>query len=146
MSGAPAPAEARAVAEGLFRVPADGGPPALVGGRCRHCGATTFMLKPLCPGCWAEGTQDEVALSRRGQLYSFTVIHRAPKGFQAPYAMGYVDLPEGLRVLAHVVAEPPAALEAGAEVELGVGLIGTGADGRPLLGPIFRVVTRGGSR
>ena len=33
-----------------------------------------------------------------GVVYSFTVIHPNPKSGQAPYAVGCVDLPEGVRI------------------------------------------------
>ncbi len=37
-------------------------------------------------------------LSRKGKLVSFTVSHVGPQGFDPPYAYGWVDLPEGIRL------------------------------------------------
>ena len=37
-------------------------------------------------------------LGQLGTLYSFTVCHVAPEGWQAPYLQAYVQLPEGLRI------------------------------------------------
>ena len=38
-----------------------------------------------------------VELSRRGELYSFTVIHPNPKTGGKPFTLAYVDFPEGAR-------------------------------------------------
>lgn len=33
-------------------------------------------------------------------LYSYTRVHVAPRNWQTPYALGYADFPNGLRLLA----------------------------------------------
>ena len=38
-----------------------------------------------------------IELSRRGEVYSFTVIHPNPKTGEKPFALAYVDFPEGAR-------------------------------------------------
>jgi uncharacterized OB-fold protein len=45
-----------------------------------------------------------VALSGRGTLQTFTIIRIAPEGFgdQAPYAVGIVDLEEGVSIMAQI--------------------------------------------
>ena len=40
----------------------------------------------------------EVALSTRGKLRDYCISQIAPPGFKPPYALGYVDLPEGVRL------------------------------------------------
>jgi uncharacterized OB-fold protein len=74
----------------------------LHGSRCGHCGGVAFPPHPLCPSCGAENGQDMVLLSPTGTLYSFSEIHVAPKGFATPYAVGYVDLPEGVRLFGQI--------------------------------------------
>jgi uncharacterized OB-fold protein len=37
-------------------------------------------------------------LSRQGKLVSFTVSHVGPQGFTPPYAYGWVDLTDGIRL------------------------------------------------
>lgn len=37
-------------------------------------------------------------VSRRGKIYSFTVIHRAPASFQTPYAAGWVLTEDGIKL------------------------------------------------
>jgi uncharacterized OB-fold protein len=39
-----------------------------------------------------------VPLSSQGKLYSFTVSHVGRESMEAPYAFGFIDLPEGIRV------------------------------------------------
>lgn len=108
----------------------------LVGGRCDACGTFMLGLPQLCPGCWREGTVVPTALSSTGTLYSSTMIRRAPKGFVAPYRMGWVDLPEGLRVIGRIEGEPA---EPGVAVALERGELGRAENGDVLMGPVFRV-------
>ena len=42
---------------------------------------------------------EQVPLSRRGRLVSFSVSHDPLRGFPIPYAFGYVMLPEGMKVI-----------------------------------------------
>lgn len=86
---------------GLFDWPAS--EPHLIGSRCRECGEVRFPADRFCPQCCAE-TTEEVRLSRRGTLYSFTIQrfrppppYRGPDPF-VPYGVGMIELPEGLRV------------------------------------------------
>lgn len=75
--------------------------------RCEACGARSFPPKPICPHCW--GTSVGWApLSGRGRLYSRTVVHAAPAAFrdEVPYAIGIVDLDEGLRLATRLVGDP----------------------------------------
>jgi hypothetical protein len=92
------------VAEDLFRWSAADGA-ALVGSRCTGCGSHYFPRSLSCrnPAC-EDKSVEEVLLGRRGRLYSYTVqSYRPPALFGMepfePYAIGLVDLPEGLRVM-----------------------------------------------
>jgi uncharacterized OB-fold protein len=71
----------------------------LAGGHCKDCDARIFPADAMCPFCLSTEVA-KVPLSKTGTLYSFTVIHVAPKVWEVPYAIGYVDLPEGVRVFA----------------------------------------------
>lgn len=46
-----------------------------------------------------------VSLTGKGKLYARTTIHAAPKAFQeqVPYAVGIIDLEEGVRLIATVI-------------------------------------------
>ncbi|GAB2928751.1 hypothetical protein GCM10027047_26820 [Rhodococcus aerolatus] len=85
--------------------------PVLLGSRCPECGTIAFPAATTCQRCGTrvEGT---VELSRRGTVWAHTVQHFAPKsppyvppaeGF-TPFAVGYVELPDGVRVQARLDA------------------------------------------
>jgi uncharacterized OB-fold protein len=82
------------------------GQPHLVGSACNACGRVYFPRQTLCFECMQENTLADRFLSRSGTLYAYTIVEResiAPKGFEVPYVYGYVDLPEGVRVVAKIV-------------------------------------------
>ena len=111
------------IRDGLFHVPPSGtAPPYLIGSRCDDCGRAFFPRKIQCPHCSGRGLT-EIALSSRGTLYTWTVIHQAPPGYAGPvpYVVGRVELPEGERVLAPIVGVTPAALRTGMPMELVIG-------------------------
>ncbi|CAN5520927.1 OB-fold domain-containing protein [soil metagenome] len=80
---------------------------ALRASSCVACGLPTFPASDICPFCLAE---DAVALavSGRATLYSFTRVHIAPKSWKTPYAVGYADFANGLRLLAKLSDAGPA--------------------------------------
>ena len=129
----------RAVAEGLPALDESGRPGPLVAGRCRACGTLSPPASSICPGCWSAESCERVPLSTRGVLYAYTVVRNAPPGFAAPYVIGYVDLPEGVRVMARLDGEPPPGLTVGASVRVAVTVIAQEEDGTRIVGPGFIV-------
>lgn len=112
------------VAAGLFE--GTGSAARLIGTRCTSCGTHYFPKTLSCrnPQCLEKATQD-VLLSREGTLYSYTVQHYQPPALfrmadWAPYAIGSVELPEGLRVTGMLTGCEPASLTIGMAVELTV--------------------------
>ncbi len=70
----------------------------VVGAKCRLCGRVYFPKKEVCPDCWQKGEMDVVPLSRRGNLSLYTIATQSMLDLNPPYACGYVDLPEGVRL------------------------------------------------
>lgn len=106
--------------------------PRLIAGQCKSCSALSFPKAPVCPACLSE----DVAithLASEGTLYSFATVHQAPKNWIVPYHLGYVDLTDGIRVLAHIEGTPRIA----GKVKLALGRVGTGADGTALMSYVF---------
>ncbi len=77
----------------------------LTGSRCSSCGNVAY---PAAAGCQRCGSSDlaSVELARRGTVWAHTVQRFAPKsppyvppaeGF-TPFAVGYVELPDGVKV------------------------------------------------
>ena len=109
----------------------------LQGGTCGRCRHVVLGMRTLCPKCWAENTLVATPVGRVGRLYTRTTIHAMPSGFDEPYAVGYVDLPEGIRVFAHLERgeQSPAIGDA---VELTFAPLRKGKDGQAGLGPRYR--------
>ncbi|GAA2315050.1 OB-fold domain-containing protein [Streptomyces kunmingensis] len=74
--------------------------------RCRGCDTLRF---PWLPGCNACGGQDwdTVQASGEGTVFSYVVMHhpRFP-AFDPPYAVGLVELAEGVRIVSNVIGVP----------------------------------------
>ena len=112
------------VAAGLFE--GTGSTAHLIGTRCTSCDTYYFPKTLSCrnPRCREKAIQD-VPLSREGRLYSYTVQHYQPPALfrmtdWAPYAIGSVELPEGLRVMGMLTGCAPADLTIGMALELTV--------------------------
>ncbi len=112
------------------------GAPRLIGTACSECGAKLFPPVPVCPECMSEDVE-RVALSSTGTLYSWSVVHAAPAGWTLPYVAGYVDLPEGVRVFAHIETADPAALGFDMDVALCIAEFGSDEEGRTMTGFAF---------
>jgi hypothetical protein len=71
----------------------------LLAGKCKKCGKIHLPPRPVCDDCYSKDF-DWTAVPTKGKLLTFTVIHIAPAQFQsmAPYAMGIVQLENGLKI------------------------------------------------
>jgi uncharacterized OB-fold protein len=126
------------VAEGLFAETADG--PRLLGSRCRSCNTPYFPRSPAChnPECTRSQTED-VHFGPRGRLWSCAIQNYPPppparyEEPYTPYAVGVVDLDEGLRVVARMSSGEPESLQVGSEVELTIEPICRDEEGREVV-------------
>lgn len=105
----------------------------LVGSRCPRCATHFYPPRRLCASDLAECEQ--VALSSRGTLYEATRIRIAPVGFEAPFWLGYVDLPEDVRVFAQIEWDGEGEPRHGAAVELVIKTVRH--EPAEVLGPVF---------
>jgi uncharacterized OB-fold protein len=121
---------------GLLELGAGGGGH-LVGSRCGACDACFFPPRQVCSRCLAESLEP-AALSTRGTVHTYTVVHQAAPEFEVPYALGYVDLPEGVRVLGQITGVAPEAVCIGMEVELSLEPFGENDEGQEVIGYRFR--------
>jgi uncharacterized OB-fold protein len=71
----------------------------LLAGKCKKCGKIHLPPRPICDDCYSRDF-DWTAVPTKGKLLTYTVIHIAPAQFQsmAPYAMGIVQLENGLKI------------------------------------------------
>ena len=97
----------------------------LTGSRCLHCGTVAVPPARGCQRCGHRSTES-LELSTRGTVWGFTVQRFAPKsppyvvpeGGFVPFAVGYVELAEGVRVEAALDCTDFSELEGDAEVTL----------------------------
>jgi uncharacterized protein len=86
----------------------------LEAGKCKKCGHINFPGRLICPEC---GTKEfeTIRLTGKGTLETFTIIQTAPPGFAdlAPYAVGIVQLEEGVKILAQITDCNPADIKIG---------------------------------
>jgi uncharacterized OB-fold protein len=88
--------------------------------KCGACGHVRWPPSVVCPRCLAE-EGEWVALSGRGMVYSFIVVHRPQHPAfwnDAPYNVAIVELEEGVRIHANVVDCANEALRVGLPVEV----------------------------
>ena len=104
------------IKEGLFLK--EGGVK-LLANKCKACGRVYFPKACFCFECFGKD-MEEVALSRRGKLYSYTIGHMPTEHFEPPYALGLVDLPEGIRVFAPLTMTENTTFEIGMEMEVSI--------------------------
>jgi uncharacterized OB-fold protein len=87
---------------------------------CRACGKRHFYPRSLCPHCGSPDIE-WLPASGKGQVYSFTVVQRAPSpafAAQAPYAVAIVALAEGPHLMSGITGRAPADVRIGMEVEI----------------------------
>ena len=70
----------------------------VVGSRCGKCNRVYFPKKKVCVDCMVWDDLEEVPLSKKGTLVSYSVSRDPLRGFPTPYAFGYVMLPEGIMI------------------------------------------------
>jgi uncharacterized OB-fold protein len=106
--------------------------------RCGGCGTPRF---PWLPGCGRCGSPDwdTVEASGSGSVFSYVVMHHPPfPAFDPPFAVGLVELAEGVRIVSNVVGVPHDEVRIGMPVELEF----TCVDGEFEL-PVFRAAQGG---
>ena|ERR1051325_10890484 len=75
--------------------------------RCAACGRYVHFPEPVCPYCG--GTDlPYTKVSGHGTVHTYSVIERTfLPGFQPPYTVAWIDLPEGARVFGRLAADGP---------------------------------------
>jgi uncharacterized OB-fold protein len=88
--------------------------------RCEGCGVLRFPPHEMCTQCL--GTRAGwVAVSGRGEVYSFNIMHQVyHPGFatEVPYAVVVVKLEEGVKFVSNLVGVKPADIKIGMPVEV----------------------------
>ena len=111
------------IREGLFTMPLSPLKQVhLAGSKCHFCGEVSLGKRSTCPNCGRTDIE-EIALSQRSKLWTYTVIrHRPPGDYKGPepfvpFGLGLVELPEGIKVVAPIDGDVEK-LNIGMELEL----------------------------
>jgi uncharacterized OB-fold protein len=86
--------------------------------RCADCGTLRLPWLPGCNACGSPGW-DTVEASGDGTVYSYVVMHHPPfPAFDPPYAVGLIELAEGVRIVSNVIGVPYDKVRIGMPVRL----------------------------
>jgi uncharacterized protein len=98
----------------------------LLAGKCKKCGKTHLPPRPLCDNCFGQDFE-WVEVSGKGKLLTYTVINIAPQQFQqlTPYAVGIVQLENGLKIPGMILGVAQEQLRVGMELAVDFGACGT---------------------
>ena len=133
------------IREDLFTTPLDRlDQVKLKGSRCRDCGEVFLGKVPACGNCVGE-KMEELILSNKGSLWSYTILRYKPPGdykgpsdpYQ-PFAEGLVELPEGIRVLAPLTERDFDKIKIGMPLELVVEKLYTDDDNNEVIAFFFK--------
>jgi uncharacterized OB-fold protein len=80
----------------------------LMAGKCTHCGKIHLPPRPLCDRCFHQQFS-WLEIAGKGKLVTYTIIHVAPQQFvsMAPYAVGIVQLENGLKLPGMITSATP---------------------------------------
>ncbi len=76
--------------------------------RCDACQALQTYPRQRCAECW-NNDLTWIEASGRATIYSFSIVHRPPPGFEAesPYVLAIVELEEGIRMMTNIIDVAP---------------------------------------
>ncbi len=133
------------IKEGLFNSPLSPREKVgLLGSQCPKCHEVGLGKRETCSNC-GEANLEQIPLSRRGKLWTYTVIRHKPPGDYkgpdpfVPFGLGLVEMPEGIQVLSPLQCEPER-LKVGMEMELEVYPLYLDENGNEVLAFRFRPV------
>ncbi|HLF14912.1 MAG TPA: Zn-ribbon domain-containing OB-fold protein [Bacteroidota bacterium] len=91
----------------------------LEAGKCSACGHVSFPPRIVCPSC--RGRKFEtVKLGEEGTLLTYTVVRVASDKFskETPFAVGIVELSDGVRITTQLADVDPDELKTGQKVRM----------------------------
>ncbi len=124
----------------FLRLGEGGEKPYLVARKCKNCGALYWGNRVACARCRQQSGFEEVRVSDRGTLWTYSIVHQSMPGIPVPYVAAIVDLPEGISVRCTLVdVEPdPAKLPFGMPVEMVTRKVREDKDGNEVIAFFFR--------
>ncbi len=87
--------------------------------KCSKCGSVSFPPRLVCPNCKGRAFEP-ISLRDEGSLVTFTVVRVASEKFarETPFAVGIVELNDGVRITAQIADPEIDELDLGRKVKL----------------------------
>ena len=87
--------------------------------KCKSCGIVFFPPRLICSEC-KNREFEKTRLAEKGKILTYTIIRVPPRQFvdQAPYAVGIVELDDGVKLTGQIVDCDFEDLEIGKRVKL----------------------------
>lgn len=123
--------------KGLFEE--TNGEPALIGSKCGSCGQVLFPAKSVCLNCMSTNVES-IKLSRDGKLYTFTTVYMANEHFPPLYTVGWIELPEDIRIFSQIRGWQEHPLKIGMYMRLYIETLWQDEDNE-VIGYVFKPVT-----
>jgi len=110
------------IKKGLWSESSIDGKNHLLASQCKNCGELFFpvMNERICANC-QHNEFEIIPLSIRGKIFSFSVVMVRPPEYykgEVPYALGTIELPEGIRIVSLLTQCDFDALKVNLDVEL----------------------------
>jgi uncharacterized OB-fold protein len=125
------------VREGLWTTPSSPDEkPQLIGSKCLNCGEVIFPTNRNCVNCQSQRMED-IKLSRRGKIYALSIVMLPPPKYYkgpVPFSIGWVELPDGVRVNTPFLGAEPGLFKVGQEVELVIEKLQEDDEGNEIMG------------
>lgn len=115
----------------------------LMAQKCRSCGKVAYPRKSVCPECFGDDLVDQ-PLSKSGTLHTYARTSLGISRLKAPYTIGFVDLPEKIRVFSLLVVDADETLTIGQSMEMLVGPLWQDEHGEDVFCYKFRPSAEGG--
>jgi len=136
------------IKEGLFTTPLSPFEQVrLIGNKCQNCSEISLGKRQTCSNCGGANLE-EIPLSRKGKVWTYTVIRHKPPGDYkgpdpfVPFGLALVELPEGIRVLSPLRCNLER-IKVGMELELEVYPLYTDENKNEVMAFQFRPVQEG---
>ena len=108
----------------------------LIASKCVTCGQVFFPKKSLCLNCMGIDL-NTIHLGSHGTLYSYSTVHMNSEHFQAPYTVGWIELPEGIRIFSQIRGWQVQSLKTGMDMRLSIERLWQTED-NDVMGHVFR--------
>jgi uncharacterized OB-fold protein len=91
----------------------------LMAAKCKKCGTMLLPPRPMCTKCFSSDLE-WFELKNEGKLLTYTVIHVSPKQFASfvPYAVGIVELEDGLKLPGMIRGVEPKKISVGMDLKV----------------------------